>query len=898
MASDGSVFIDVNMNVSRAEKNFAKLIKQIEESTDKIAEMEAKIDTYISNGGKFSDKEVDKLMKQQGAIRVNIEAYEKLSNAYKQWLDLQKNPPAPSEPPKFTFNPEEEYRQYADYNTVQRGTGHQIGNGRVVPIETGKVAFDYDTAEIERKTFFEKFGEDVKNLFTGFQDIGTEIKQGIQSVGTFAETVMDASGDAIIRFGDGIRERAGNAVQSLRDKFSGLGEAVRGVASRAGSAILSGLTAPLKSVEKLIDKVAHRFTRMVANVFFFNVISKAMREISSYMSTVIDKNTEISTALAQLKGALYAMIQPLASMIIPILTQIINFVTSIIVGIGQLVATLTGMSWSDSVAGAKSVASSMGSGASSAKKMEKSLASFDQINQLGKDTGGGAKAPKFNFGDGVDFAKMFDKFKEITQGIVDAFKVGFEYAFDPSSIKPIIDGAKHIGQLLKEIFTDPSVVGSVDFFIRSVAGSLGGLTGLVATALTTLASLLVGGFEKFLVQSKESIISGFAEIFSLGGEIFWQIAEFFGNLSPLLAPFGGEIAQSILGNILSILWTAFSTIFSLGEQIALTLLNGVNAILLNNTAGIVEAINGILEPANMVLDAIRQKWEEICLLVQDSYVTYVEPALTDFMAGMDELAQAVIGAWNTYMNPVFKKIGEGITELVDGEVGTAIEKVIDLFGRVIQVLEMVWDVILKPIAKWIGVTLVSGIAGAVDEIWGIVKAVVAFLAEETGYIADTLSGLLQFVAGVFTGDWTSAWSGLVSAMKGILNGVVTAVESAVNTIIAGINNIGFDIPDWVPKVGGSHFGLSLGTVSLPRLASGAVIPANAPFLAMLGDQKQGTNIEAPLDTIVQAFRMALNEQGGGQQQAVLMVDRTVLGQLVYQLNKEESKRIGVDLVNA
>ena len=81
------------------------------------------------------------------------------------------------------------------------------------------------------------------------------------------------------------------------------------------------------------------------------------------------------------------------------------------------------------------------------------------------------------------------------------------------------------------------------------------------------------------------------------------------------------------------------------------------------------------------------------------------------------------------------------------------------------------------------------------------------------------------------------------------------------------------------------------------LATGAVIPPNREFLAVLGDQKSGTNIEAPLDTIVQAFRQALSEYGGGTsaQPIVLMLDRRELGRTVVDVYNQESQRIGLKL---
>lgn len=81
---------------------------------------------------------------------------------------------------------------------------------------------------------------------------------------------------------------------------------------------------------------------------------------------------------------------------------------------------------------------------------------------------------------------------------------------------------------------------------------------------------------------------------------------------------------------------------------------------------------------------------------------------------------------------------------------------------------------------------------------------------------------------------------------------------------------------------------------IPKLATGAVIPANREFLAVLGDQRSGTNVEAPLATIEQAVANVLSRMGGfGTQQAVLEIDGEKFGKLIYKLNKREGKRVGV-----
>lgn len=138
------------------------------------------------------------------------------------------------------------------------------------------------------------------------------------------------------------------------------------------------------------------------------------------------------------------------------------------------------------------------------------------------------------------------------------------------------------------------------------------------------------------------------------------------------------------------------------------------------------------------------------------------------------------------------------------------------------------------------------------------------------------------------------WEG---KLRGIGEGLKNALRGPIETVKGWIEGIGQAFSG-LGGIFGGFGGPGYSAVHIPGLARGAVIPANAPFLAMLGDQKSGTNIEAPLDTIVQAFRMALSEQGTRQQEAVMVVDNTIFARLVYDLNNQEGKRIGVDLVNA
>ena len=190
-------------------------------------------------------------------------------------------------------------------------------------------------------------------------------------------------------------------------------------------------------------------------------------------------------------------------------------------------------------------------------------------------------------------------------------------------------------------------------------------------------------------------------------------------------------------------------------------------------------------------------------------------------------------------------------------------------------------------------------------IWNAIKVTFAPVVEYlSGIFSDAwesvkqiFSGVIDFIAGVFTGDWERAWDGIKNIFTGIWNGIVSVLERAVNLIIKGINwlisqlnKVSFTLPDWVPVIGGNSFGFnipSISEISIPRLATGSVIPPNREFLAVLGDNKQETEVVSPLSTMKQAMLEAMRESG--------MTDGTIT--VVVNLDGKEVARNSVKHIN-
>ena len=123
--------------------------------------------------------------------------------------------------------------------------------------------------------------------------------------------------------------------------------------------------------------------------------------------------------------------------------------------------------------------------------------------------------------------------------------------------------------------------------------------------------------------------------------------------------------------------------------------------------------------------------------------------------------------------------------------------------------------------------------------------------------------------------------------------MIRGIVDGINAVIGLLNKLNFKIPDWVPGLGGETFGFNIATMTAPKspcLLPAQLIPANAPFAAILGDQKHGTNIEAPERLLRDLIREELgrNQQGTQTLHNVIKLD----GQVLYEAVKKIDKRVG------
>lgn len=591
-----------------------------------------------------------------------------------------------------------------------------------------------------------------------------------------------------------------------------------------------------EKASKSMDTFGKRVSGLFKRILVFSLISKALQSLRTWLGKTIMQNEEARATVARLKASLLTLAQPILEVVIPVFVKLVNILAQVVTAIAKFFGMLSGKSWSaqkSAAAGLNEEQKALEGVGAAAEDAGKSMAGFDEINQLTSNNagagGGGGSGTSASDAISPDFSSLDmaeDELNDIL-GIVGAIAAGL-LAWKIASL--FTDSLSTIGGLALAAAGGFALVyfwldawnNGID--LENFLGMLGGLAALaggLAIAFGPIAAgiaLVAGGLAMLVVGIKDVIENGF-------------------NLENTLTIIAGLFAAGLGISLLTGSWIPLLIAAIVGILVALVSFTGHGEELINGLKDVVEGFGkffkGVFtgdlklaaEGAKQIWAGLKQAWNAIVNSIKDAWNAFVE--------------------WLRSKNPALANIFETIGKLF----------------------------------------------GDQYESW-----------------KKILSGLITFISGVFTGDWKKAWNGVLDVLKGIWNLIVGTIEGAINLIIDGINllisalnKIQVNIPDWVPLLGGRTFGVNIPPVtrvSLPRLASGAVIPPNSEFLAVLGDQKSGTNIETPLATMVQAFKQAMAETGGmgGRQITVVMqLDHRELGRAVYNLNNEETQRVGVKL---
>ena len=641
---------------------------------------------------------------------------------------------------------------------------------------------------------------------------------------------------------DGVQKK----VETMNASIAKDTRSIERMSTRAGelSAQIAGaskssaaLAAASKKADEYMDRFVRRVKGLARRVFIFGLIAQGLRSVRDWFGKVIKSNDQATKAIARLKGALLTLAQPLLQVLIPAFTTFVELVTKIATAIGRVMSQLFGTTYEQSQKAAESLyneSDALDKTGKSAKKATKSLAAFDEINRLSGSEDAKDKdklAPDFSSG-----PELSDKKAKGILGLI-------------TSIGALLLGLKHsdtlIGGLKTALGLAIAFQGTLQFIsnlLRAWSSGLdwSNLLGMLLGAAALVAGLAlafgkVGAAIGLIITGIMEMVAGIHDADVNG----W-------NLKNTLLTIAGLISSGLGISLLTKSWIPLIIAAIMSVVLAITVATGHGKELIESLKTVVLGFKDFFVG-----------------LFEGDLIAAIGGLKTAF-DGLKGVAYAVLDSFRDMTNNLLS-----LLEYVCGKIGLDISGIIQIAKNYVTN----FFAILKD--------AVSGSVDAFVRVW---------------------QGIIEFISGTFSQDWEMAWTGIKDILAGVLNGIITLFENATNLCRNNINNIldlmqeltSFKLPDWL---GGFEFkGINiprLDKIKLPRLATGTVIPPNREFLAVLGDQKQGNNIEAPESAIEAAVARGMAQYGGGNQTAILKIGEQELGRIIFKLNKDQTQRVGI-----
>ena len=396
----------------------------------------------------------------------------------------------------------------------------------------------------------------------------------------------------------------------------------------------------------------------------------------------------------------------------------------------------------------------------------------------------------------------------------------------------------------------------------TLLGPLGGIAGKilpvvgVVTAVITVVQLLRKNFDKV----REAVGRIFGD---KGLEIFDKIvAAVTAAGDAIKNVFSGgnmDAARQKIESIFGAKGTAVFDGFIRAAQTVGSAIGSLVGFITEHVVPVAEQVLGVIvsDVIPGIVGGIQQAAPVIMQIVQAiaNFIAGIIPVIGGFIAGIMPVISEIITFVQTNVLPIVQQIFSFIVStvlpaIVSGVqfLATTITAVLSAVLPVVQtVFTTIWNII-QPILQQIFTT----VQAVLPSVLAIFQNVFNTIGGVVNGLATVLSGLIQFITGVFSGNWAQAWEGIKSVFSGawdaltsIVKGVINNIIGIINGAIAGLNSI--KIPDWVPVVGGKG-------VNIPQLPTFARGTTRTPSTFIAGEKGPELITNAPGMTVYTAER--------------------------------------------
>lgn len=616
--------------------------------------------------------------------------------------------------------------------------------------------------------------------------------------------------------------------------------------------------------------------------------------------------------------------QPVLKLAIPVvqsMTAALQRMTEVANAAWQALKKLFGWEDADAIKSATKAQEQLTTAVEETSDAQKgALAGFDEIQTLSDKTAETATASAGADTPVEDLANIADK---------EGGKIALE--FDTSGIETAIKVVQAAIERIKASLS--SLASWAETTIKPQFGKLFDAIEPALPAIQTKVQEAFSGLSGIASQAFAGVKTNIETMFSDVGTLAAPLGEYFTTQLPDFISAGITSIGTILLGLLDTFNMIFADILEAAQPFAEGFTSTILPVLTEFGTQALGTLTVVFGEIKDIFDSVWEEgiapffkrimkyWNEAWESVKTVWEAHGQPIFDGINKTFKNMGDILKNVWELFLKPVWDNFMNSLDWLWEQHLKPLWDQVLEFVASLIECATNIYNNAIAPIVKWVQGYLYPILANTINTIWNIVSDVAGFFIDIISSIIQACKGVTEFLSGVFTLDFQRALDGLeeignsfanagialfegaVNIIIDLINGMINGVVTGINVVINALNSIKFDVPDWVPIWGGKHFGINLSPLtapqipklSIPRLATGAVIPPNREFLAVLGDQSQGTNIEAPLETIKQAFREALAESSGSgrQMNVVLQVGRRELARTVVELSREEQQRVGM-----
>ena len=616
-------------------------------------------------------------------------------------------------------------------------------------------------------------------------------------------------------------------------------------ANQLGEALRSGKVSMDEFMVKIVE-----LNKNGANGFK-SFEEQARNSTGGVKTSIINVKTAITRGLAEIMNAIgqsniagfFQMIAKAINSVIPYITAFIRLIVTGISLIGGLFGKTkktaqsvekTATSMGDLGSSAKSTAKDMDKTTGSAKKLNKELkglASFDEMNVLKEpsdSSSGGGDSDSGSIGGGnlgaidlsafdtsLDGAKsktdvIFEKMKDAVKSFADYINgLGFN---------KIIDHIMGIKDSLVDIFNDPRVQNSAKNWVQATINDFKSIVGGVAQIGLSAGELFYGSVDNYFKANKDRVAGFISSMFDISGRTKEIEGRLYKSLGEISKVFTSGTAKQIGADIISMFANPFMSLTETFGSFITDMQNLLVTPISDNVELIKQTFEGTFEAIKPFFDTLSEAFTYIGDTINTVYNQHFKPFFDSLTKGLSDTFKKVLEVYNQYVQPFIKRVSEGFKQLWDTCLKPLWDSIAGLIGDVVDLLKVLWENWIKPLVDWIVVHIVPILVPIFETIWNVAKTVIGAIGNLIKTIIDILRGVIQFITGVFSGDWSKAWEGIKNIFKpipeffhnqfknawegvkkvfstggkifdGIKDGIVNAFTTIVNGIIKGINKV-------------------------------------------------------------------------------------------------------------